>query len=246
VNQGIILGEDNRKMSKSIGNVVNPDEVIREHGADALRVFEMFLGPLEQMKPWSSKGMEGSVRFLARVWRLVCEEEESGEWIPSPSLFDGPPTLETVKALAKATAKVTEDLEKLQFNTAISALMVLVNHLTGLEKRPKAAVAQLAKLLAPFAPHLAEEVHARLGGSGVVSVAAWPTFRKEDLEEESVELAVQVNSKLKGRITLPSKATKEEVEKLVREHPEFRGWTGGQPIQKTIVVPGRIVNLITG
>jgi leucyl-tRNA synthetase len=151
-----------------------------------------------------------------------------------------------VKALAKATAKVTEDLEKLQFNTAISALMVLVNHLTGLEKRPKAAMAQLAKLLAPFAPHLAEEVHARLGGSGVVSVAAWPTFRKEDLEEESVELAVQVNSKLKGRITLPSKATKEEVEKLVREHPEFRGWTGGQPIQKTIVVPGRIVNLITG
>jgi leucyl-tRNA synthetase len=151
-----------------------------------------------------------------------------------------------VKALAKATAKVTEDLEKLQFNTAISALMVLVNHLTGLEKRPKAAVAQLARLLAPFAPHLAEEVHARLGGSGLVSVAAWPTFRKEDLEEESVELAVQVNSKLKGRITLPSKATKEEVEKLVREHPEFRGWTGGQPIQKTIVVPGRIVNLITG
>jgi leucyl-tRNA synthetase len=246
VNQGIILGEDNRKMSKSIGNVVNPDEVIREHGADALRVFEMFLGPLEQMKPWSSKGMEGSVRFLARVWRLVCEETESGEWAPSLALYDGPPTPETVKALAKATAKVTEDLEKLQFNTAISALMVLVNHFTGLEKRPKAAVAQLARLLAPFAPHLAEEVHARLGGSGLVSVAAWPTFRTEDLEEESVELAIQVNSKLKGRITLPSKATKEEVEKLVREHPEFGGWTGGQTVQKTIVVPGRIVNLITG
>jgi leucyl-tRNA synthetase len=246
VNQGIILGEDGRKMSKSIGNVVNPDEVIRESGADALRVFEMFLGPLEQMKPWSSKGMEGSVRFLARVWRLASEETESGEWIPSPALSDEAPAAETVRALAKATAKVTEDLEKLQFNTAISALMVLVNHLTGLEKRPKVAVLQLTRLLAPFAPHLAEEVHARLGGEGLVSVAAWPTFRQEDCQEDSVELAVQVNSKLKGRITVPSKASREQVEAFVKEHPEFKGWCGGKTVQKMIVVPGRIVNLIVG
>lgn len=246
VNQGIILGEDNRKMSKSLGNVVNPDEVIREHGADALRVFEMFLGPLEQMKPWSSKGMEGAIRFLARVWRLVCEETESGEWVPSPTLSEECPGLDTVRALAKATAKVTEDLEKLQFNTAISALMVLVNHLTALEKRPKAAVVHLARLLSPFAPHLAEEVYARLGEQGFVSVAAWPTFRQEDLEEESVELAVQVNSKLRGRITLPTNAGKPEVEKLVLNHPDIATWTGGQPVRKTIVVPGRIVNLITG
>jgi leucyl-tRNA synthetase len=246
VNQGIILGEDGRKMSKSIGNVVNPDEVIRESGADALRVFEMFLGPLEQMKPWSSKGMEGSVRFLARVWRLASEETESGEWIPSPALSEEAPAAETVRALAKATAKVTEDLEKLQFNTAISALMVLVNHLTGLEKRPKVAVLQLTRLLAPFAPHLAEEVHARLGGEGLVSVAAWPTFRQEDCQEDSVELAVQVNSKLKGRITVPSKASREQVEAFVKEHPEFKGWCGGKTVQKMIVVPGRIVNLIVG
>ena len=246
VNQGIILGEDNRKMSKSIGNVVNPDEVIREHGADALRVFEMFLGPLEQMKPWSSQGMEGSVRFLARTWRLACEETESGDWIPSPSLVEEKPGAETMRALAKATAKVTEDLEKLQFNTAISALMVLVNHLTGLEKRPKAAVLQLARLLAPFAPHLAEEVHARLGGAGLVSLATWPTYRPEDLEEDSVELAVQVNSKLRGRITVPSKASREEIEVQVRRHADFSTWCGGKTIQKTIVVPGRIVNLILG
>ncbi len=244
VNQGIILGEDNRKMSKSLGNVVNPDEVIREHGADALRVFEMFLGPLEQMKPWSSKGMEGAVRFLSRVWRLVCEETDSGEWAPSPALADGAPATETVRALAKATAKVTEDLEKLQFNTAISALMVLVNHLTGLEKRPKCAVLQLARLLSPFAPHLAEEVHARLGGRGLVSVAAWPTYRKEDLQEEAFELAVQVNSKLRGRLTLPSQSTREEVERLVRVHPDFASWTGGKPVQKMILVPHRLVNLI--
>ena len=240
------MGEDNRKMSKSLGNVVNPDEVIREHGADALRVFEMFLGPLEQMKPWSSKGMEGSVRFLARVWRLVCEETEAGEWVASPALVDIAPAPETVRALAKATAKVTEDLEKLQFNTAISALMVLVNHLTGLEKRPQAAVLQLARLLAPFAPHLAEEVHARLKGKGLVSVAAWPTYRKEDLQEDSVELAVQVNSKLRGRITVPSQATREEIETLVRANSDFAGWCGGKTVQKMIVVPGRIVNLIQG
>lgn len=245
VNQGIILGEDNRKMSKSLGNVVNPDEVIREHGADALRVFEMFLGPLEQMKPWSSKGMEGSVRFLARVWRLVCEETEAGEWIPSPGLVETDSNPETVRALAKATAKVTEDLEKLQFNTAISALMVLVNHLTSLERRPKTAVRQLAKLLAPFAPHLAEEVHARLGGQGLVSLAPWPTFQKEDLFDDSVELAVQANSKLKGRITVPTQASKDDVEKIVRAHAELATWTGGKSIQKVIIVPGRIVNLIT-
>lgn len=190
--------------------------------------------------------MEGAVRFLARVWRLASEETEAGNWIPSPALCEEAPSGETVRALAKATAKVTEDLEKLQFNTAISALMVLVNHLTGLEKRPKAAVLQLATLLAPFAPHLAEEVHARVGGKGFVSVAAWPTFRKEDLEEDSVELAVQVNSKLRGRITAPTKAAKELVEALVRQHPDFEGWCGGKTVQKIIVVPGRIVNLIVG
>ena len=220
--------------------------MIREHGADALRVFEMFLGPLEQMKPWSSQGMEGSVRFLARTWRLICEETESGDWIPSPSLVEEKPGSETVRALAKATAKVTEDLEKLQFNTAISALMVLVNHLTGLEKRPKTAVLQLARLLAPFAPHLAEEVHARLGGVGLISLATWPTYRPEDLEEDSVELAVQVNSRLRGRITVPSKASREEIEDQVRRHTDFSTWCGGKVVQKTIVVPGRIVNLILG
>lgn len=190
--------------------------------------------------------MEGSVRFLARVWRLASEETESGDWIPSPALSEEAPAVETVRALAKATAKVTEDLEKLQFNTAISALMVLVNHLTGLEKRPKSAVLQLATLLAPFAPHLAEEVYARLGGKGLVSVAVWPTFRKEDLEEDTAELAVQVNSKLRGRITVPSKAPKELVETLVRKHSDFEGWCGGKIVQKVIVVPGRLVNLILG
>ena len=244
VNQGIILGEDNRKMSKSVGNVVNPDEVIAEHGADALRVFEMFMGPLEQMKPWSSKGMEGSVRFLARVWRLICEETESGEWIPSKALTEEPPSTETVKALAKTTAKVEADIEGLQFNTAISALMILVNHLTSLPSRPKAALRHLATILAPFAPHLAEEIHLRLGGEALISTASWPAYRKEDLQDDVIELPVQVNSKLRGKILLPPASTKEQIEALVNTHADLPVWTGGKKIQKIIVVPGRIVNLI--
>jgi len=244
VNQGIILGEDNRKMSKSVGNVVNPDEVIAEHGADALRVFEMFMGPLEQMKPWSSKGMEGSVRFLARVWRLICEETESGEWIPSHALTEEPASTETVKALAKATAKVESDIEGLQFNTAISALMVLVNHLTSLPQRPKGALLHLAALLAPFAPHVAEEIHQRLGGKGLVSTTPWPTYRREDLQDDVVELPVQVNSKLRGKLLVAPAATKEQIEKLITGHTDLAAWTGGKKVQKIIVVPGRIVNLI--
>lgn len=244
VNQGIILGEDNRKMSKSVGNVVNPDEVIAEHGADALRVFEMFMGPLEQMKPWSSKGMEGSVRFLARVWRLICEETESGDWIPSKSLTGEVPLPETIKALAKATAKVEGDIEGLQFNTAISALMVLVNHLTSLPQRPKQALLHLAALLAPFAPHLAEEMYQQLGGNGLVSTAPWPTYRREDLQDDVMELPVQVNSKLRGKLLLSPNSTKEQIEALVTGHADLSAWTGGKKVQKIIIVPGRIVNLI--
>ena len=246
VNQGIILGEDNRKMSKSVGNVVNPDDVIAEHGADALRVFEMFMGPLEQMKPWSSKGMEGSVRFLARIWRLICEETESGDWVPSPALTDEAPAPETQRALAKATAKVTTDIEGLQMNTAISALMILVNHLTGLNRRPKSAILQLSRLLAPFAPHLAEEVHQRLHGAGLVSVADWPTARPEDLVEDQIELPVQVNSRVKGKIQISPQATQEEIESVVRAHLDLPQWTAGKKIRKLIIVPGRIVNCICG
>ena len=204
----------------------------------------MFMGPLEQMKPWSAKGMEGSVRFLARVWRLVFEQTEEGQWIPSPALTDEAADPETIRALAKTTAKVGADIERLQFNTAISALMILVNHLTGLTQRPKTSLLHLARLLGPFAPHLAEEIHQQLGGKDILSLASWPTYRPEDLVEDSMELPVQVNSRVKGRILISPTATQEEIEKKVREHADFQSWIDARKIQKIIIVPGRIVNLI--
>lgn len=188
--------------------------------------------------------MEGSVRFLARVWRLICEETESGDWIPSKSLTGEAPLPETTKALAKATAKVEGDIEGLQFNTAISALMVLVNHLTSLPQRPKQALLHLAALLAPFAPHLAEEMYQQLGGNGLVSTAPWPTYRREDLQDDVMELPVQVNSKLRGKLLLSPNSTKEQIEALVTGHADLAAWTGGKKVQKIIIVPGRIVNLI--
>ena len=188
--------------------------------------------------------MEGSVRFLARVWRLICEETESGKWIPSHTLSEESPSTETIKSLAKTTAKVESYIEGLQFNTAISALMVLVNHLTSLPRRPKGALLHLAAILAPFAPHLAEEMHQRLGGKGLVSTTPWPTYRLEDLQDDVVELPVQVNSKLRGKLLLSPTSTKEQIEKLITGHADFTAWTGGKKVQKIIVVPGRIVNLI--
>ena len=188
--------------------------------------------------------MEGSVRFLARIWRLVFEETEEGQWIPSPLVTDEPADRETTRALAKTTAKVAADIERLQFNTAISALMILVNHLTSLPKRPQSALRHLCLLLAPFAPHLAEEIHQHLGGKNDLSVAPWPTYHPADTLEDSVELPVQVNSKVKGKIHISPTATRDEIEKMVRAHADLPTWIDAKQIQKIIVVPGRIVNLI--
>ncbi len=175
VNQGMILGEDNRKMSKSWGNVVNPDDVIAEYGADSLRLFEMFLGPLEQMNPWSTTGIEGVYRFLGRVWRLVMEENQEGEWLFAPAkITEAAPSTELLRSLHATIRKVTDDIERLQFNTAISALMVLVNDLTKETVRPRVAIGTLLLLLAPFAPHMAEELWKQLGHDKTLAYEPWP------------------------------------------------------------------------
>jgi leucyl-tRNA synthetase len=245
VNQGIILGEDNRKMSKAWGNVVNPDDVIAEFGADALRLFEMFMGPLEQMKPWSMTGVEGVYRFLGRVWRLVMEEDQEGAWHFAPAkVTDAAPSEALQRSVHAAIRKVTDDIEKLQFNTAISALMVLVNDLTKEPVRPRAAVETLLLLLAPFAPHLAEELWRRLGHPGTLAYEPWPEAEAKYLAKSESEIVVQVNGKVRGHVTVPAGAAQPVVEAAARALPAFAEWTTGKTVRKVIVVPDRLVNFV--
>jgi leucyl-tRNA synthetase len=246
VNQGLILGEDNQKMSKSIGNVINPDDVVAEYGADSLRLFEMFMGPLEQTKPWSTKGVEGVYRFLGRAWRLILVENQEGEWVPHPAVQDVPASPELLKALHKAIDKVTRDIESLSFNTAIAELMVLVNELTKAEIRPRHVLDPLVLLLAPFAPHIAEELWHQLGHAKSLACEPWPVFNPAYVREEEIELPVQVNGKVRGRLKVPSGAGQGEIEALVQGSPELASWLGGKSLRKLIVVPGKMISLVAG
>jgi leucyl-tRNA synthetase len=247
VNQGIILGEDNQKMSKARGNVVNPDAVVEEYGADTLRLFEMFLGPIEQMKPWSTTGIEGVYRFLGRVWRLVMEEDQEGAWHFAPAkVTDAAPSTELLRSVHAAIAKVSEDIERLQFNTAISALMVLVNDLTKEPVRPRAAVETLLLLLAPLAPHMAEELWKQLGHMETLAYEPWPVAEAKYLAKTEVEMPVQINGKLRGLITVPPKSSQEIVIAAAKELPGFAEWTAGKTIKKVIVVPDKLINFVVG
>jgi len=247
VNQGIILGEDNRKMSKAWGNVVNPDDVIAEYGADALRLFEMFMGPLEQMKPWSTKGVEGVYRFLGRVWRLVMEEDQEGQWHFAPAkVTDDAPSTEVQRSVHAAIAKVTEDIEKLQFNTGISALMILVNDLTKIEARPRAAIETLLLLLAPFAPHMAEELWKQLGHTKTLAYEPWPVADAKYLAKSEVEIVFQVNGKVRGKVTVAPGSSQESVETAAKSLPAFAEWTTGKTVRKVIFVPDKLINFVVG
>ncbi|NBV84780.1 MAG: leucine--tRNA ligase [Verrucomicrobia bacterium] len=244
VNQGIILGEDGQKMSKSRGNVINPDVIIDEFGADAFRCYEMFMGPLEQMKPWSTAGVEGVSRFLARVWRLVLEENQAGEWVRSSALCDIPLDKAQRKVLHATIKKVGEDIETLSFNTAISQMMIFVNAFTGAAQRPVSAVRTLLQLLNPFAPHITEELWERTGASGSVADQPWPAFDPEALVEDELELVVQINGKVRDKLTVKRDAAPAEVEAAALASPKAREWTSGKTIRKVIVVPGKLVNIV--
>ena len=254
VNQGLILGEDGQKMSKSLGNVVNPDDVVSEYGADALRLYEMFMGPLEQVKPWQMKGVEGVSRFLARVWRLAFEQNQENEWILSSKLTDEEPTDKTLlKVLHETIKKVSDDIEKLSFNTAISQMMVCTNVFTAADKLPAVLLRDLLKCLNPFAPHLTEEIHEKLTenfqsakcSSGcILSDRKWPSFNEAYLVENEVEIVVQVNGKLRGKITVSKDASKEDIETLAQQDSNVLQHTEGKTIRKIIVVPGRLVNIV--
>ena len=265
VNQGLILGEDGQKMSKSRGNVVNPDEILGEFGADAFRLYEMFMGPLEMVKPWNTKGVEGVYRFLGRVWRLFVDEKSETEFEQSQtaqgadnpdslaaiklsaSIHDDPATPAQLKTLHACIKKVTEDLDAFRFNTAISALMIFVNDAITWETRPASVMRDFLKLLHPFAPHLAEELHAKLGGGDDVSTLAyepWPKFDPALLVEETIEIPVQVNGKLRDKIVVPAGASQAELEAAALASEKVRQFMGAKPVRKVIVVPKRLVNIV--
>jgi leucyl-tRNA synthetase len=244
VNQGMILGPDGQKMSKSRGNVITPDSVISEYGADSLRLYEMFMGPLEQMKPWSMKGVEGVYRFLARVWRLVMEENQEGDWVLSPDLAEIPLDSQQLRVAHATIKKVTADIRSLAFNTAISQMMVFTNEFVNAKPRPLEALRILLPLLSPFAPHIAEELWSRLGFSGLASAQPWPVHDESLLVENEIELPVQVNGKLRDRVLVPKDASKEDIEKAALATPKIQETIAGQQVAKIIVVPGKLVNIV--
>jgi len=270
VNQGLILGEDGQKMSKSRGNVVNPDVVLAEYGADAFRLYEMFMGPLQDTKPWSTKGVEGVYRFLGRVWRLFVDE--ASETAFEQALTTTEPAAQEallrgirlgaavrdeaaspgqLRALHACIRKVTEDLEGLRFNTAISAMMVFVNEAVSWEVRPVGVLRTFLQLLAPFAPHLAEELwerlHAAVGvGAGSLGYAPWPAYDPALLEEDMVEIPVQVNGKLRDVVRVAAGASAEELESAAWPPRRAQPFLEGKTVRKVVVVPRRMVNLVVG
>jgi len=249
VNQGIILGTDGQKMSKSRGNVVNPDEVIDAYGADAFRLYEMFMGPLEQMKPWSMKGVEGVYRFLARTWRLAMSEDQEGHWQLSGNVADVEPTAPQLRVLHATIKKVTSDLDTLSFNTSISQMMVCVNELTAAEKRPVSALRTLLVLLSPFAPHMAEELWEELGQKfpgfeGAAHAQVWPTHDESLLIENELEIVLQINGKVRDKLVITKDATREQLEAAARAHKKISAQLAGKEIVKVIAVPGKLVNFV--
>ncbi len=237
--QGIILGEDGEKMSKSRGNVVNPDVIIDEFGADALRLFEMFLGPLEAMKPWNPQGIEGVNRFLRRVWRLIVDEHGH-----SPAGLGAEDSEATLKLLHQTIAKVTGDIEGLRFNTAISQMMILVNHLHKESRYSRATATSLIQLLAPFAPHLGEELWEHLGYEPSVAAAPWPTADPQWLVLETTTYAIQVNGKLRAQLETALEAPRDEVLSQARALEKIQSILSGKTLRKEIFVPGKIVNFV--
>jgi len=248
VNQGLILGEDGQKMSKSRGNVVNPDDVIVEYGADALRGYEMFMGPLEATKPWSMAGVEGIARFLARVWRLVMEEQQDGSWSVSAGVQDVLMDKKLCRVIDATVKKVGEDIETLSFNTALAQMMVCTNALVGLNPRPVTAILTLLQILNPFAPHLTSELWERLSERFQVfpdlANMPWPDYDPECLIEDEMEIVLQVNGKVRDKIVVPKEASREAVEALARSSAKIVEWTAGKEIKKVVVVPGRLVNIV--
>jgi leucyl-tRNA synthetase len=265
VNQGLILGEDGQKMSKSRGNVVNPDDILKEFGADAFRLYEMFMGPLQETKPWNTRGVEGVYRFLGRVWRLFVDEKSETEFEQAEttsagagellnliklhaSIKDAPATPAQLKTLHACIKKVTEDLDGMRFNTAISAMMVFVNDAIAWETRPVSVLKAFLQLLQPFVPHLADELWDRVDTAfhfphSALAYAPWPKFDAALLVESEIEIPVQVNGKLRDVIKVPADADNATIEAAAKAAPKVQQFIAGKTIKKVIIVPKRMVNI---
>ncbi|MCR8855479.1 leucine--tRNA ligase [Lysinibacillus fusiformis] len=239
-NQGMILGEGNEKMSKSKGNVVNPDEIIESHGADTLRLYEMFMGPLEASVAWSTNGLDGARRFLDRIWRLLVNEEDGT--ISEKIQVSNDETLE--KSYHQTVKKVTEDYEGIRFNTAISQMMVFINDCYKAEVIPTAYAEGFVKMLAPMAPHIAEELWKLLGHEGTLSYEQWPTYDESKLVDDEVEVAVQVAGKVRAKIVVAKDASKEDIEKIALADEKVQEYMAGKSLVKVIVIPGKLVNIV--
>jgi leucyl-tRNA synthetase len=220
-------------MSKSMGNVVNPDEIVEQFGADAMRMYEMFMGPLEAVKPWATKDIVGISRFLDRVWKVAQK---------ALTADDGDEALR--RLVHRSIRKVTEDIEGMRFNTAISQLMILTNELMKLAEIPRSALESLVLCLHPFAPHIAEDVWRTLGHDGSIAHATWPGFDPALCEDDEVEVVIQVNGKVRGRFMVAKDATREALEAQAMADERLVRWVEGKTVRKVIVVPGKLVNVV--
>ncbi|MBO7415734.1 MAG: leucine--tRNA ligase [Bacteroidaceae bacterium] len=233
-----ICGWAVEKMSKSMFNVVNPDDIIEKYGADTLRMYEMFLGPLEQSKPWDTNGIDGCHRFIRKMWALYFDREGK------LAVSDEAATKDELKSIHKLIKKVTEDIENFSFNTSVAAFMICVNELSGLKCNKRSVLADLAKVIAPFAPHTAEELWSSLGNTGSVCDAEWPKFNEEYLKEDSITYSISFNGKTRFTMDFPAEATQQEIQDAVLANEKAQGYIDGKPIRKVIVVPRKIVNIV--
>ncbi|GGA20207.1 leucine--tRNA ligase [Paenibacillus physcomitrellae] len=240
VNQGMILGTNNEKMSKSRGNVINPDDIVNEYGADTLRIYEMFMGPLEATKPWNTNGVDGAHRFLSRVWRLFVAEDGS----LNSKIADEGGSDDFKRTWHKTVKKVTEDMEGLRFNTVISQLMIFINEAYKTDVVPRAAAGSFVQMLSPLAPHIAEELWQRLGHNESITYAQWPTYEEAWTVEAEVEIVVQVN----GKIVERTKISKDLDQAAMQEHalalPNVAAAVEGKTVRKVVAVPGKLVNIV--
>ena len=237
-NQGMITGKNGIKMSKSKGNVVSPDDLVRDYGCDSLRLYELFVGPPELDAEWDDRGIDGVYRFLKKLWNLFYDRQ--GNFMPA----EGEPTKEELKAVHKLIKKVTGDIETFSYNTSISAFMICVNELTSLKCRNKAVLSDLIVIIAPFAPHLAEELWEALGNTTSVCDAQWPAFNEEYLKEDSVKYTISFNGKARFTMEFPADADNDTIQAAVMADEQSQKWIEGKTPKKVIIVPKKIVNIV--